>query len=85
MRKIIFLDIDGVLDGYNWKNLTLFKLAKTFNKLSLIKKHYDIFGVRESKVKRLAKIAKKTDAEIVMSSSWRYRYKILHMTNELVD
>ena len=75
MIKIIFLDIDGVLNGYNWKNLTLFRLAKIFNKLSFIKKHYDIFGVHESKVKRLAKIVKKTNAKIVMSSSWRYRYK----------
>lgn len=70
--KIIFLDVDGVLNGYS---KFTGKLYWCFTKLKLMKfvnKYYDLFGVRTHKVRLLSKIVKKTDAKVVISSSWRY-------------
>lgn len=74
MVKIIFLDIDGVLNGYDfWEhiNYTLwkycpFKFIK--KKLRSISNYSDI---DKKRVKRLSKICKATGAKIVLSSSWR--------------
>lgn len=73
-KNIIFLDIDGVLNGSNlWINcfydiMYKLKLAKVAHRV------VDIFGVHEAKVKRLAKIVKTTNAKVVMSSSRRRAY-----------
>ena len=72
--KIIFLDIDGVLNGYNKWNIFGYKIADKLNIKKYYKKIIDPFGVHKSKVKRLAKIVRKTGAKVVLSSSWRYRY-----------
>lgn len=73
--KIIFLDIDGVLNGYNRWNLFGWKLVSK-SKCRYLEKLYarytNPFGIHKSKVKRLAKIVKATGAKVVMSSSWRY-------------
>ena len=57
MRKVIFLDIDGVLNPKWWER----------------KKPADRFGCAfaPKTVSCLAKIVKETDAEIVISSSWK--------------
>ena len=57
MKKVIFLDIDGVLNPKWWER----------------KKEADSFGCAfDSKtVANLAKIIEKTGAEIVVSSSWK--------------
>ena len=69
--KIIFLDIDGVLNGYNkrsyyiWKIFDFFKLNDFFHRI------YDVFGTRIFKIFLLKILVSKTNAKIVMSSSWR--------------
>lgn len=71
-QKIIFLDIDGVLNGYNfwsffgWNFACALSIEKWYRKNTR-----KPFGVHEDKVKRLSKIIKATDAKVVMSSSWR--------------
>lgn len=73
--NIIFLDIDGVLNGYNQWNTLGWKLILKFKSKrlrSLYRRLTDPCGVHESKVKRLAKIVKASDAKVVMSSSWRF-------------
>ena len=70
--KIIFLDIDGVLNGYSKWTGYCYKVFSKLHLLKFIKRHYDLFGVRTHKVKLLSKIVKKTGAKVVLSSSWRY-------------
>ena len=57
MKKVIFLDIDGVLNPKWWDR----------------KKHIDIYGgaFDPKAVANLAQIIEKTGAEIVISSSWK--------------
>ena len=69
--KVIFLDIDGVLNGYNQLTGVVYFICKKLHLQKWLSKHYDIFGVHENKVRRLAKIVKKTGAKIVISSLWR--------------
>lgn len=73
-QKIIFLDIDGVLNGLTRLNKLGFRVA---SKLGLAKQ-YKLWtkphGVHESKVKVLSNIVKDTNAKVVMSSTWRGIY-----------
>lgn len=76
-HNIIFLDIDGVLNGYNYWNLLGWNIVSKTHIKKLInwyKKVSEPFGVHESKVKILAKIVHDTGAKIVMSSSWRHSW-----------
>lgn len=74
-ENIIFLDIDGVLNGYNKWNLLGWNIV-CFTKSERLKRWYikltSPFGVHKRKVKRLAKIVRATNAKVVMSSSWRF-------------
>ena len=73
--NIIFLDIDGVLNGYNFWDLLGWNIISKFNSNKLKGWYRNItepFGVHERKVKRLAKIVHKTDAKVVISSCWRF-------------
>ena len=75
--KVIFLDIDGVLNGYNRWNVLGWKVVSKLNSLRLriwYKKFTDPCGIHESKVKRLANIINVTGAKVVMSSSWRHSW-----------
>lgn len=55
--KVIFLDVDGVLNSRDW---LVNNRVRTEN------------SVNPEKVKLLAKIVQKTNAEVVLSSTWRY-------------
>lgn len=58
--KIIFLDIDGVLNSNEY-----------YNSLSNEEKHGYEYDIDIEKVKLLKEIVDATDAEIVLSSTWR--------------
>ena len=58
-EKVIFLDVDGVLNSNRSTEPT----------------------IAEDMVKRLAHIVEKTEASIVLSSSWRYEY-VRHINPE---
>ena len=73
--NVIFLDIDGVLNGYNFWNLLGWDIISKF-KSDRLKGWYreltEPFGVHERKVKRLAKIVHNTmNTKVVISSCWR--------------
>ena len=74
--NVIFLDIDGVLNGYNFWNLLGWNIISKFNSDRLKDWYRDItepFGVHERKVKRLAKIIHNTmNTKVVISSCWRF-------------
>lgn len=77
MYNIIFLDVDGVLNGYNKLNVLGWDIAcKT--KCKKIQNWYrnltDPCGVHEAKIKRLAKIVHSTNSKVVMSSCWRHSF-----------
>lgn len=69
--KIIFLDVDGVLNGYGLYDHLIIKISELFHIRNIGRKLIDPFGVHYFKVRRLAKIVRATDAEVVMSSTWR--------------
>ena len=69
--KVIFLDIDGVLNGYSKRTQYLFRMLDKLHLRRFVMKHYDIFGVRTLKVLILKYIMLRTNAYVVLSSSWR--------------
>jgi hypothetical protein len=84
--KIIFLDVDGVLNGATVIDYTIYKI---FYRLGLLKLHRKIFrypyGVHEEKVRRLGKIVKETGAVCVMTSTWRGAYFSEDTTGRMTD
>lgn len=76
-HKIIFLDVDGVLNGggvYATICDIMFEVASRTNwkwLKRLYKKHFKPYELHASKLRRLNKIVEKTGAKIVVSSSWR--------------
>ncbi len=62
MRKIIFLDIDGVLNSDFWNE-------KHSDKIS------DGILIDQEKIWLLAQLVEKTKAEIVLHSGWRFRFE----------
>lgn len=70
-NKVIFLDIDGVLNGYN---LRVHLITTIMRKCRYIRKYIDIFSVHIVKVFILFLIVKLSKSDIVLSSSWRGGY-----------
>ena len=79
--KVIFLDCDGVINGYGKFTDVIFAIADKLHLTKTLGKHYDIFGVHKHKVKLLSKIVKSTNAKIVLSSSWRYGWELIEDGN----
>ena len=72
--KVIFLDFDGVLNGYDKRTENIYKVLKILHLYEFFNKHYDIFGIRIFKVFLLKILCLKTDSYVVLSSSWRNAY-----------
>lgn len=69
--KIIFLDFDGVINGYSPTTFKIYDIAEKLKLIEILRKYHDIFGVHILKVYRLAQIVRHTGAKVVISSSWR--------------
>jgi hypothetical protein len=73
--KVLFLDVDGVLNGYNkWTYLIVNTSRFLHIPTRFVSRRLKIFEPKEKYVKRLSKIINRTGAKIVMSSSWRYGF-----------
>lgn len=59
MRKVVFLDIDGVLNSNFWNESHQREIS-------------DGTLIDESKIKLLCKLVKRTDAGIILHSGWKY-------------
>jgi hypothetical protein len=66
MTKIIFLDVDGVLNSWNWWDER--------EKLDPEHKHDDAFELDPKAIEVLKTIIDRTGAKIVVSSTWRFCY-----------
>lgn len=72
MAKIIFLDVDGVLNNAYSKASVTDEFGTTY------------VGAATAKIKKLKKIVKATDAILVLSSDWRfYSAHMTYLSNKL--
>lgn len=87
--NIIFLDIDGVLNGYNRWNTLGWNIICKFNSEKLknwYRNFTDPCGIHENKIKLLAEIVHSTNAKVVMSSCWRHSYwKFINGVSDSTD
>jgi hypothetical protein len=67
MRKIVFLDIDGVLNNVEWRDFARRTNDEVPRELRL--SHW----LDPKAVARLNRVLERTAAEVVLSSSWRQR------------
>lgn len=74
VNKVIFLDVDGVLNACNKFYDVVWKICKKLHILKWYDSHFDEFGVKLYRVFLLWIIVKFTRADIVLSSSWRIGY-----------
>lgn len=65
MRKIIFLDVDGVLNSHDWWDRRK-KLAPEHSRADFIENEFDPVAVE-----RLRTLVADTGVEVVLSSVWR--------------
>lgn len=68
--KIVFLDIDGVLNGWDFIEYIKYHLWHIIPVKS-IKRLFRFTEIDRKRVRRLAKICHKTGAKVVISSSWK--------------
>ena len=69
--KIIFLNIDGVLNGYGLFIRSIQRIADKFNLTKISNKLNTQFKVKKKYAKLLSKIVQKSGAKVVVTSSWR--------------
>lgn len=67
MKKIIFLDIDGVLNSLNF-----FKTRYIQEKNDMFQSDFN--SIDDKALECLSSIVKQTEAEIVISSTWRFNH-----------
>jgi hypothetical protein len=82
--KIIFLDIDGVLNGYGPIIGLIYKIAKALHIVGWVRRIYDITGIHRKKLWILSRIINKTDALVVITSSWRGDWMLTENTEEQI-
>lgn len=83
MKKIIFLDIDGVLNSNAYFATELYKqatdgMSDAHVMLVAHNNHLDPYAIE-----LVNKLVERTGAEVVMSSTWRIKYKPEEMTEML--
>lgn len=78
MKKLIFLDIDGVLNSHDWYERRE-KLAPDCTREEFRKNEFDPYAVQ-----RLQRILAETNAEVVLSSTWRLYKKDHTYIREIV-
>jgi hypothetical protein len=64
--KVIFLDIDGVLNSQDW-----YVYRRDVVEMDSVNAQYPFYEFDPRAIERLNRIIKETDAKIVVSSSWR--------------
>jgi len=69
MRKILMLDVDGVLNSHAWHKGRVLKDYEDYDSQEDWDAHS---GMDPSAVARLNTIVEQTNCEIVISSTWRY-------------
>lgn len=72
--KIIFLNFNGVLNGFGKFKTIFFLFMEKLHLMKFIKKHHDDFEVDTRKIKRLLKIIRKTGAKVVLCNIDRKDY-----------
>lgn len=77
MKRIIFLDVDGVLNHVLTKHWVHWETADD------VPKGHGYRGMSPECVKNLQTLVEKTDAEVVLSSTWRLRPFGLHKTERV--
>lgn len=79
MEKIIFLDIDGVLNHQNWFS----RRHKEVDQNDIVS-HYPFYEFDPESVEQLNRIINETGAKIVVSSTWRLGRTITQL-QEILD
>ena len=67
MEKIIFLDIDGVLNSNDW-----YVRRKDHYEMDAVENQYPFYEFDPEAINRLNAIIELTNAKVVVSSSWRH-------------
>lgn len=78
MKRIIFLDFDGVINSAKFISDYINQFKAPTEKTYYIKEHIDPIAVA-----RINKIIKLTGAEVVLSTAWRKAFKLEELTELL--
>lgn len=82
--KIIFLDVDGVLNGYGPVIGIFYKIAKRLHITRWTRRVYDVTALHKMKVWILSRIVNKTDAFVVIISASRGKWMLTENNDEQV-
>lgn len=74
--RVIFLDIDGVLNGWNDTYDLISDILSSNRFTRKLWENYDIFGVSFYRVFLLWILVRLTNSKVVLSSSWRFGWYI---------